>query len=368
LCRKIRETIQAEGPISFSRYMDLALYEPGLGYYRNGLVRFGVEGDFVTAVELGDLFARCLARHLDETAGRLDEPWTLMEIGAGSGVLARDLLTHLQNPPARYLILETSGELRDRQQQLLKEFPDDLSGRIEWLDCPPTEPFVGVIVANEVIDALPVDRFVIRQGRTRELCVDWRNGALAWTETEPGPRLDAAIKRIEQDLPDGLADGFASEVCVDLPEWLASVTGSLDRGQVLLADYGYPRREYYMPGRAGGTLVCQYRHRAHFEPFFLPGLCDISSFVDFTAVAEAADGAGLSVEGFVSQSWFLLSSGILRDLEEVDEPVERSRLASQVRHLTLPGEMGEKFKVLALGREFDQAGSAFAESDQLHRL
>lgn len=368
LCRKVRDVIKTEGPISFSRYMDLVLYEPGLGYYRNGLVRFGRDGDFVTAPELGQVFARALSARINDHVQPMGESWNLLEIGAGSGVLARDLLGSLRRLPEQYWILETSGELRDRQKKTLKALPEDLRRRVVWLDGPPEEDFNGVIVANEVLDALPVERFRVTAEGFQGLAVDWENDGFVLRATRPSARLAAGLERLQQDLGQPLPEGFQSEICTDLSDWLQAVTGGLKWGAVLLFDYGYPRREYYLPERAEGTLVCQYRHRAHFDPFFRPGLCDVSSFVDFTAVAEAADQAGLSVDGFTSQAWFVLTSGVLEDMaREQADPMDQVRLSAEIRQLTLPGEMGEKFKFMALGRGLD-AGLGLEPGDQLHRL
>lgn len=363
---RILKEISNDGPITFSRYMELALYQPGLGYYRNGLVRFGRDGDFVTAPELGGLFARSLARQFDELNPRGD--WTLMEIGAGSGVLARDLLAELEHPPERYFILETSGELRDRQRRAIDALPDPLKARVDWLDAPPAGPFKGVILANEVLDALPVSRFEITDNGPVELRVDAdRDGQFTWTREQPGPRLAERLSHLLDDLPTPLPTGYRSEICVDLPDWLKTVSEPLREGLVLMIDYGYPRAEYYRPDRRDGTLVGHYRHRAHFDPFLWPGLTDLSTFVDFTAVAEAADACALDVLGCATQAHFLLSLGITDFLEGETDPLQQANLARELRTLTLPGEMGEKFKVMALGRNLPEPPPGFT-IDELHRL
>ena len=352
----------------FDRYMTMALYEPGLGYYVNGLHKFGAAGDFVTAPEQGPLFARTLARQLDEVATELGEDWILFELGAGSGALARDLLKALDSPPARYLILEPSAHLRDIQAQTLAGLPEALRGRVEWLGKPPGTSFVGVILANEVIDALPPARFRIKPDRQTELSVTLTGHRLDWIETDPSPRLKDAAERLLRQLPHPLPDGYESELCVDLEAWLATVTDPMQRGIALFIDYGYPRAEYYHPDRSGGTLVCHYRHRSHFDPFVWPGLTDLSAFVDFTACAEAALDCGLEVAGYTTQAGFLLSLGLAEDIAEVDDEQQRFRLASEIKHLTLPGEMGEKFKVIAFSRNFDLPLSGFEMMSQLHRL
>lgn len=352
----------------FDRYMQMALYEPGLGYYVNGLHKFGAAGDFVTAPEQGSLFAQALARQCSEVTAALEGDWTLLELGAGSGALARDLLIALPRPPKAYCILEPSAALRQVQEETLRDLPEDLRGRLRWLDTPPDEPFDGVILANEVIDALPVARFGVEGGRFVEHRVQLDAEGFAWTSSRPGHRLETALARLQSALPAPLPDGYASEICVDLPDWLPTVTSALRRGLALFIDYGYPRAEYYHPDRSGGTLVCHYRHRAHFDPFVWPGLTDLSAFVDFTAVAEAADHCGLDVAGFTSQAGLLLGLGIHEAVELATDELERMRLAGELKRLTLPGEMGEKFKVIGLTRGFDERLSGFELMSQLHRL
>ncbi len=368
LCTRIVNEIERAGPMRFDRYMNLALYEPGLGYYVNGLHKFGQAGDFVTAPEHGRIFATALARQIDEITAHLDGAWTLMELGAGSGVLARDLLGLLTHPPARYLILDTSAPLREVQAETLADLPRSLRSRLAWLDSPPDESFKGVIIANEVLDALPVARFeMTRQGLT-ELKVDLAGDRLGWTRSSPSARLEDAFEKLRSELPAPLPEGYQGEICLVLPGWLETITKPLAHGAVLLIDYGYPRSEYYRPDRNTGTLVCHYRHRAHFDPFVWPGLTDLSAFVDFTAVAEAAADCGLEVAGFTSQAGFLLSLGAHELLDQAETDLDHMRLASELKRLTLPGEMGEKFKVLGLTRGFDQPLLGFEMMGQLHRL
>lgn len=352
----------------FDRFMEHALYEPGLGYYVNGLHRFGAGGDFVTAPEQGGLFAAALARQLDEIAGALTADWTLVEVGAGSGVLARDLLGGLSRPPERYRILEASAPLRAVQAETLAELPNDLRERVDWIDRPPAEPFAGVVIANEVVDALPIARFRLAADGPLERCVTIDGGRFAWTDATPRPRLRRAIEALQASLPHTLPVDYESDIALDAPGWLAAVTEPLSRGLALLIDYGYPAAEYYHPDRAGGTLVCHYRHRAHFDPFVWPGLTDLSAFVDFTRLARAGVDCGLEVAGFTSQAGFLLGLGAHERVAAADDDAERLRLAGELKRLTLPGEMGEKFKVLGLSRGFDERMSGFELMSQLHRL
>jgi len=352
--------------MSFDRYMAMALYEPGLGYYVNGLHKFGAAGDFVTAPEQGSLFARCLARQIDALPGELGG--SIIELGAGSGALAQELLLALDSPPERYRILEPSAVLREVQQERLEALPGHLRECIEWIATPPEATFEGIILANEVLDALPVTAFQIGQGQVEQRYVGLEDDALTWVSQRASRRLERAVDDLQQELGGALPDGYASEINLTLTEWLRSVTDSLGRGLVLLIDYGYPRREYYHPDRSDGTLVCHYRHRAHFDPFLWPGLTDLSAFVDFTAVADAAAGCGLEVGGFSSQAGFLLSLGVQDWVDNAGNDRERLRLAGEVKRLTLPAEMGEKFKVIALTRELDAPLTGFELMDQLHRL
>ena len=358
--------------MSFQRYMAMALYEPGFGYYVNGLHKFGAAGDFVTAPEHGRLFALALARQLEPLASRLGKNWTLMEPGPGSGSLARDVLSQLRNPPARYLLLETSAPLREVQRETLSALSEDLRSRVEWIAAPSDRGFDGAVIANEVIDALPVARFRVGETGIEQAVVTFVDGRLAWDYAPAEGRVLRAVEQVISDLPQPPGVGYTSEVCVDLPEWLDTVTAPLKRGMALMIDYGYPRREYYHPDRNDGTLVCHYRHRAHFDPFAWPGLTDLSAFVDFTAVAEAAQACGFEVAGFTSQAGFVLGSGVADQLEQVTDERDRMRLSGELKRLVLPGEMGDKFKVMALVREGDGAlggmPEAFALSDQVDRL
>ncbi|MGY6630961.1 MAG: class I SAM-dependent methyltransferase [Wenzhouxiangella sp.] len=368
LGERIAARIRQQGPIGFADYMRMALYEPGLGYYQNGLHKFGSQGDFITAPEQGALFATALARQLEELMPSLPADWTLLELGAGSGALARDLLQTLEHPPARYLILDTSATLRQVQADTLASLPESLQARVEWLDQPPDTPFDGVLLANEVLDALPVACVEWTDGQIMERAVTVRQDRLDWVHRPAPPRLESATRTLTQALGMVLPDGYHSEICLDLPAWMKTVTEPLRRGLALFIDYGYPRREYYHPDRHQGTLVCHYRHRAHFDPFVWPGLTDLSAFVDFSLAAEAGFDAGLEVAGFTSQAGFLLSLGIHELVDQADNDHQRLQRAAELKRLTLPGEMGEKFKLLALTRDLDKELGGFGLLDQLDRL
>lgn len=368
LCTRIVKRIDHEGPLSFDEYMRMALYEPGLGYYVNGLHKFGAAGDFVTAPGQGRIFARALATQIDELAALLTTRWTLLELGPGNGELARDLLVALEAPPAHYVMLEPSAALRAVQRETLGTLPGDLFSRIQWIEQPPDRAFDGVVLANEVLDALPVARFEIGDQGLQELAVTASDQGLDWIRVEPRRRLASSLESRLGGVDHPLAPGYRSEICVDLPAWLETVTAAMTRGLALLIDYGYPRREYYHPDRADGTLVCHYRHRAHFDPFFWPGLTDLSAFVDFTTVAEAAEACGLSLAGFTSQAGFLLGLAAHEQIERAGNDVERMQLTAELKRLVLPGEMGEKFKVIGLTRGIEQPLRGFEFGSQLHRL
>jgi len=375
LTRLIQARIDQNGSIPFSEFMEMALYEPGLGYYSAGLQKFGEGGDFVTAPQMGDVFARCLATQIAQIGTELGE-YEIIEAGAGSGILAVDLLRALQgeNPPVRYRILERSAHLRHVQKETLLEAVPQWMDRISWMDEPPGSDWQGVFLANEVLDALTVERFCIETDGVRQLQVIKGPDGLSWQKGPCPERVQQKILELLAGLEQQPATGYCSEINTDLSAWLEAVTGSMRKGIALFIDYGYTRHEYYMPQRSDGTLICHYRHRAYDDPFKWPGLADISASVDFTALAEAADSCGLEVSGYTTQAMFLLASGldeILTDFETLSE-TERLKMNNQVRRLTLPGEMGERFQVMALSRGHDEAFCenllGFSLSDLRYRL
>ena len=371
------EIAAARGAISFARFMELALYAPGLGYYCAGARKFGAAGDFITAPELSPLFSRCIARQCHDILNALGGG-RIMELGAGSGIMAADLLEELQALqalPEQYAILERSAELRERQQQTLLERVPKLLERVVWLDNLTSAPFRGVILGNEVLDALPVERFRITTQGVRRLSVGMNEAQqLVWLEGAEDVAVSSAVAQIEADLSSPLAEGYSSEYVPHLREWLAAIAEPLSAGAVLFIDYGYPRREFYHPERTAGTLICHYRHRAHDNPLLLPGLQDITANVDFTAVADAALAAGLEIAGYVTQNYFLFGCGLMDLLSEeaadAARPLTTSLLeqSGQVKRLTLPGEMGERFQAIAFTRNLDIPLRGFARGDQRHRL
>ncbi len=366
LKQQIAKEISQKGPIPFSRYMELALYAPGLGYYSAGARKFGEAGDFVTAPELSPLFSHCLARQCAQILKQIKTP-SILEFGAGSGIMALEILKELerqQQLPHRYYILEVSADLRERQQTLFKEKAPQYLPRLEWLDQLPKNPIKGVILANEVLDAMPIHKFKIENG-IKEFYVDYKNEQFVWEIKSPSDaRLEKAIKQLDINLN----EPYESEINLFLPAWIKSLSDSLEQGLVLLIDYGFPRYEYYHPDRTMGTIMCHYRHRAHEDPLILQGIQDITAHVDFTAIAEAAVDAGFTVEGFTHQAAFLLNCGISTAVETIDNELDHYNRAQQIKRLTLPSEMGELFKVIALTKGIEEELLGFAMMDQLARL
>ncbi len=354
------------GAIDFSRFMELALYAPGRGYYSGGQQKFGAAGDFITAPELGSLFARCLAQSCRQALAAVGGG-DILEAGAGTGALAADLLLALEtldSMPRRYLILELSAELRARQAETLKQKAPHLLGRVHWLDALPDKDFRGVVLGNELLDAMPVERFRVTATGLQQMQVGWDNGQFGWRERP----ADAAIQ--QRTGPLGLPAGYASEINFRAEAWVRSVAERLAAGVLLLIDYGFPRAEFYHPQRATGTLMCHYRHRAHADPLIFPGLQDITAHVDFTAIAEAGHAAGLDLLGYASQAAFLLDSGLEKIVATSNPDDARAHLAltQQIKKLTLPHEMGELYKVIALGRGLPGPLAGFGLQDRRARL
>jgi len=367
LVERVRDEIDANsGWISFERFMELALYEPGMGYYSAGALKFGEAGDFVTAPEVSPLFSRCVANQCAEVFGDMG-PADILELGAGSGAMAADILIELQRLgclPQHYFILEVSADLRERQRLHIAQRAPQLLERVHWLEQWPTD-FRGVMLANEVLDALPVQRFRIRKEQVNAVGVTWQLGRLDWSEVKADPPLESAVRAVERDLGTALPDGYGSEINIRLDAWIKSLAAAIDEGVVLFIDYGLPRRQYYRAERSEGTLLCHYRHRFHDDPLINVGVQDIGAWVDFTAVAEAAVDAGMRVIGFTTQAHFLIGNGIERFLSppENEELIARVQFARQAMLLTLPGEMGERFKVIGLGVKYEHALRGFSIRD-----
>lgn len=371
LIEAIRDAIEVQkGWLPFERYMEMALYAPGLGYYSAGARKLGAHGDFVTAPELSPLFSRCLARQCAQVLQEIGGD--ILELGAGSGTMAADILLELallDRLPKRYLILEVSADLRERQRVTLTERAPQLLSLVTWLDALPSD-LVGVVIANEVLDALPVQRFVIRSGQVNALGVTWQLGKLDWSEVHADKQLENAVRAIEECIGQPFPDGYTSEINLRLRSWLAGIAASLQRGVMLFVDYGLPRAQYYSRERTRGTLLCHYRHRFHDDALLYVGLQDIGAWVDFTAVAEAAVESDCSVVGYTTQAHFLIGCGIDKLLADLAEQGLESRLqiGKQAMVLTLPGEMGERFKAIALGKNWDLPLTGFSVRDMAAAL
>jgi SAM-dependent MidA family methyltransferase len=357
----------AGGQIPFAEYMRLALYAPGLGYYSAGARKFGAAGDFTTAPERSQLFSRVVARQCGEVLATIGGG-DILELGGGTGAMAAEVLCELAaggQLPGRYRIMEVSADLRERQRATLVARAPALLDRLEWLDSLDALQMDGVILGNEVLDALPVERFRIDGERILQQVVGAEAGGLTLDWAEAPAVLSDAVRAIEADLGRRLADAYVSEVSLGAAGWLAGVAAVLSRGAVLLSDYGYGRRDYYAPERSAGTLMCHYRQHAHEDPLLLPGAQDITAWVDFTRVAEALDAAGLGYLGFTNQAQFLLAGGLADLAAPALEAGGRGaiELSAEVKTLTLPGEMGERFRFIGFGRGIDRPPSGFTARD-----
>jgi SAM-dependent MidA family methyltransferase len=359
------------GSISFAQFMQLALYAPRLGYYSAGATKLGAGGDFVTAPEISPLFGQILARQcaqiLDQIGGG-----DVLEPGAGSGALAASVLAKLDELnalPDRYRILEVSPDLKQRQEAFIKARCPQYLERIDWISNLPAR-FEGVVIANEVADAIPVERFRIQGGEVMQARVTTDGKNFAW-QYERGPDfLRKAVRAVETDIGYPLDDGYESEVSPGLASWVTELSSSVRRGAMLLIDYGVTRREYYAPDRRQGWLRCHFRHHAHDNPLILPGIQDLTAWVDFSAVATAASDAGMAVAGYVTQAHLLMGGGLEEELANFTSlsVAEQIELSGQVKLLTLPAEMGENFKCIGLCRGDIVVPQALRFSDRAHLL
>ena len=362
---RIADEIEAAGGwIGFDRFMDLALYAPGMGYYSGGARKFGAAGDFVTAPEISSTFSQTIATQTAQILA-LSAP-QIIEVGGGSGRMAADLLLELERRgslPDTYHILELSGELRERQHATLTKRASHLLARVDWLDRLP-EHFDGLVLANELLDAMPVHRVVWEDAEILERGVSWENSEFVWRNRAIKGRVLERAKMLATEYP--LPPGYTSEICLASADWTAAWAGILGQGALLLIDYGFPRHEFYHPQRDDGTLMCHYRHHAHGEPFFLPGLQDITAHVDFTAIVEAGFDAGLEFLGYTTQAAFLINCGLAEVLSRtpVDEHLRYLPQAQAAQKLISPAEMGDLFKVIALGKGIGETLIGFAQGDR----
>jgi SAM-dependent MidA family methyltransferase len=362
----IKTEIQQNGPMSFSRFMDLALYAPSLGYYRNALKKFGKEGDFVTAPEMSPLFSQCIANQCAQVLAAL-QGGDILEFGAGTGTMAADILLALKEKnqlPDHYYILEISGYLKSEQHKIIAKKIPEYVDRVVWLDALPEKPIKGVVLANEVLDAMPVHQFTYQNG-VKECGVTVKEDSLtACLLEKTNSSLITAIEKYDIDF----SNGYTSEINLYLPGWIASIGKMLSSGLLLIMDYGFPRAEYYHPDRSMGTLMSHYRHYAHDHVLLYPGIQDITAHVDFTAVAESAVENGFDVAGFTHQAAFLMNCGLLTLPQENRDEKTRFLRNQQILQLTLPSEMGEFFKVMGLTKNSEMDLLGFQTMNQLSRL
>ncbi|MFI4922318.1 MAG: class I SAM-dependent methyltransferase [Burkholderiales bacterium] len=363
LARMIIEEIAAGGGwISFARYMELALYTPGLGYYSAGAEKFGVAGDFVTAPEMSPLFARCLARQVSQALSITSG--SILELGAGTGKFACDLLRELEaqnKAPEHYFILEVSGELQSRQQALIGMLPKKLAQCVRWIDKLPRH-FAGLVFANEVFDALPVHVVAWHSQGIYECGVTYADGKFCWKER---PLAKGELFNLASSLQ--VPVDYVSEIHLAACGLMRSLAALLDRGVILVLDYGFGAAEYYHPQRNLGTLMCHYRQQAHDDPFYLPGLQDITSHVNFSSIIESA--GDLRLLGYTTQANFLVNCGITEILgKTAPDDAAYLPLVSAAQKLLSPAEMGELFKALALGKGVSQQLIGFMSGDKSRLL
>ncbi len=372
----IRDRILASGPQPFEQFMQWALYHPEYGYYMNGLPKFGSDGDFVTAPEVSGLFSHCVGAQCGEVLGNISGG-AILEVGAGRGTMAADILQFLSESrqlPDIYYILELSTELQQRQRQTLAQRIPEYLPRVRWLRSLEGFSFSGMVLANEVMDAMPVIRFRVESTGLSEAYVGWDESAdrFCWEYRAASKAVHQAVEHIQHLLNQALPVGYVSELNMNLQPWFAAINACLQTGVMLAIDYGYPRSEYYLPERMDGTLHCHYQQHAHADPFCYPGLQDITAHVDFTAAAEAATDAGFELAGFTQQAEFLLSCGLDRMVAARQDNAgmqERLDLAQQMKTLVLPAEMGERFQVLTLTKMYNHPLLGFSDSrDMRHRL
>lgn len=360
----IRQLIAEHGPLSFTRFMQEALFAPGLGYYSAGMRKFGRDGDFVTAPELSPVFSHCVAQQVQQVLKVVDNG-DVLEFGAGTGVMALEVLRELQRLdclPHRYYILEVSADLKQRQQALFASAEPELASRVEWLSELPAT-FRGIMLGNEVLDAMPVAKFHYNNG-VKEYFVNDVDGELVWQLNEPKtPGLIEAVKSLNIKFP----NSYESEINLHASAWIASLADVLQEGAIVLIDYGFPQREYYHPDRNEGTIMCHFQHQAHSNPLINPGIQDITAHVDFTLIAQAAVDNGLTVEGFTTQAAFLINCGLKKFVHAAAD-ADQYNINQHIKILTLPSEMGELFKAIAFSKNFPETLLGFAMLDQTERL
>lgn len=342
-----------QGWLSFYDFMNFVLYKPTLGYYSTGTHKIGLGGDFTTAPEVSKLFGVAIANQLLPVIRKYKKP-SILEIGAGSGKLAFDIINHLNNRNVEldyYYILEISGDLKDRQKRTLSQLPKEIQVKIRWLDKVPEEGIEGAVIANEVIDALPFERFKIIDNDILQIGITFKGSQLMEKERAASPVLKEAITNIENDIGRSFDSGSVSEIRIDFEDWFKSINKGLKSGIALFIDYGYARKDYYSSEIDNGNMICHFQNKAHLDPYIYPGLQDISASVDFSLLADSAFNLGYQVELYCHQADFLMSADILESINSETDDEERIRMNQQIKQLFLPNIMGESFKCMLLSKE-----------------
>jgi len=342
-----------QGWLSFYDFMNFVLYKPTLGYYSTGTHKIGLGGDFTTAPEISKLFGVAIANQLLPAIRKYKKP-SILEIGAGSGKLAFDIINHLNNRNVEldhYYILEISGDLKERQKSTLSQLPKEIQVKIRWLDKVPEKGIEGAVIANEVIDALPFERFKIIDNDIVQIGITFKGSQLIEKERAASPALREAIKNIENDIGRSFTSRSVSEIRVDFEDWFKSINKGLKSGIALFIDYGYARKDYYSSEIDNGNMICHFQNKAHLDPYIYPGLQDISASVDFSLLAYSAFNLGYQVELYCHQADFLMSADILESINSETDDEERIRMNQQIKQLFLPNIMGESFKCMLLSKE-----------------
>ena len=342
-----------QGWLSFYDFMNFVLYKPTLGYYSTGTHKIGLGGDFTTAPEISKLFGVAIANQLLPAIRKYKKP-SILEIGAGSGKLAFDIINHLNNRNVEldyYYILEISGDLKERQKRTLSQLPKGIQVKIRWLDKVPEEGIEGAVIANEVIDALPFERFKIIDNDILQIGITFKGSQLMEKERAASPVLKEAITNIENDIGRSFDSGSVSEIRIDFEDWFKSINKGLKSGIALFIDYGYARKDYYSSEIDNGNMICHFQNKAHLDPYIYPGLQDISASVDFSLLADSAFNLDYQVELYCHQADFLMSADILESINSETDDEERIRMNQQIKQLFLPNIMGESFKCMLLSKE-----------------
>ena len=339
-----------QGWMSFEDFFDFVMYKPGLGYYSAGAQKLGPSGDFTTSPEISRLFGKTVSNQVIALLNNFKSP-SIIEIGAGSGKLAYDIINNLINSKVdfdKYYILEVSADFRERQKQELSLLPDEAFEKVIWLDSILEAPVEGIVIGNEVVDALPFKRFTVVDHKIQEIGVSIKNGQLTESTRDADKTLAEEVRLIEKALNRDFEQNYTSEIRLNFGKWLKGVSSMLKSGAILFIDYGYSRQEYYAEDRKNGSMICHYRNTAHENPFLNLGVQDISASVEFTLLAEKALEEQLEVGLFTSQSDFLINGNILGELDKIEDDTLRMELTQEINQLLMPSQMGQSFKCMML--------------------